>query len=254
MTQLSNKVALISGASSGIGRAAAQLFAAEGAKLVLTARRKHLLDDVVAEIGANGGEAVALAGEVTDEDHAMALVELATDRFGGLDIAFNNAGATGATMPGIEMTRSAFEEAIAVNLTGAFLMAKHQIPAMIARGGGSVIFTGSFVGHTVGFPGMTGYAAAKAGLIGLTQQLAAENGSSGVRVNALLPGGTDTPGTREVMPDAETRAFIEGLYPLARLARAEEIARTAMFLASDAAGFVTGAAWLADGGISVKRV
>ncbi len=254
MTQLINKVAIISGASSGIGRAAAHIFAAEGAKLVLAGRRKHMLDEVVAEIGAEGGEAVALAGEITDEDHAKALVDLATDRFGGLDIAFNNAGATGPSMPGIETTRAAFEQALAVNLTGSFLMARHQIPAMIARGGGSVIFTGSFVGHTVGFPGMTGYAAAKAGLIGLTQQLAAENGESGIRVNALLPGGTDTPGTRDVIPDAETRAFIEGLYPLARLARPEEIARAAMFLASDAAGFVTGAAWLADGGISVKRV
>lgn len=122
---------------------------------------------------------------------------------------------------------------------------------MIERGGGSLIFTCTFVGHTVGMPGMTAYAASKAGLIGLTQILAAEYGPKGVRVNALVPGGTDTPSATFKTP--EEWAFIEGLHALKRVARPEEIARSAHYLASDASSFTTGAALLADGGVSITR-
>jgi NAD(P)-dependent dehydrogenase (short-subunit alcohol dehydrogenase family) len=193
MLSLVNQVAIVTGASSGIGLATARLFAAEGAKVVVTARRKAELDALVAEIEGDGGQAVALAGDVRDEAFAKALVDLAVERFGGLDIAFNNAGAVGETGPVGGISLAGWREAIDTNLTSAFLGAKYQVPAMIERGGGSIIFTCTFVGHTVGMPGMTPYAASKAGLIGLTQVLAAEHGSQGVRVNALLPGGTDTP-------------------------------------------------------------
>ena len=251
MFALTNKVAIVTGASSGIGRAAAKLFAAEGAKIVVAARRKAELDELVAEIEDADGEAAALAGDVRDEAYAAALVELAAERFGGLDIAFNNVGATGDMGPVAELPLASWRDTIDTNLTSAFLAAKHQIPAMVARGGGSLIFTSTFVGHTVGMPGMTAYAAGKAGLIGLMQVLAAEYGPQGVRVNALLPGGTDTPAATFKTP--EQRSFVEGLHALKRVAQPEEIAHSALYLASDASSFTTGAALLADGGISVNR-
>ena len=191
MTVLSGKVAIITGASSGIGRATALLFAEEGAKVVVAARRQAELEKLAAEITAAGGQATAVAGDVQDETFAETLVRVATDAFGGLDIAFNNAGTLGAMGPVNEISLDGWSETLNTNLTGAFLGAKYQVPAMIERGGGSLIFTSTFVGHTVGFPGMAAYAASKSGLIGLMQVLAAEFGPKGIRANAILPGGTD---------------------------------------------------------------
>lgn len=254
MAALEGKVAIVTGASSGIGRAVARLFAAEGAKVVAGARRKPELDSLVAEIAADGGTAAALAGDVGDEGYASALVALAVERFGGVDIAVNNAGILGTLGPAQEMALSNWGDVIATNLTGPFLGAKHQIPAMLARGGGAIVFVSTFVGHTVGMPGMAAYAASKAGLIGLTQVLAAEMGPQGIRVNALLPGGTDTPAGRSVANTPEAVAFVEGLHALKRMAAPEEIARSALYLASDAASFTTGAALLVDGGVSITRI
>jgi NAD(P)-dependent dehydrogenase (short-subunit alcohol dehydrogenase family) len=256
MFDLNGKVAIITGASSGIGRATAKLFAEQGAKVVVAARRQAELEALVAEIEAAGGSAASLAGDVTDEAHQKALVELAVAKFGGLDIAFNNAGSTGEMGDSAGISIAGWRSTLDTNLTGAFLGAKHQIPAMLARGGGSLIFTSSFVGVTVGMPQMAAYAAAKAGLIGLTQVLAAEYGSKGIRVNALLPGGTDTPSSVTNAPGAgpEVLAFIEGLHALKRIARPEEIARSALYLASDASSFTTGTALLADGGVSINRM
>jgi NAD(P)-dependent dehydrogenase (short-subunit alcohol dehydrogenase family) len=251
MFELTDKVAIVTGASSGIGRAAAKLFAEHGASVVLAARRRDELESVAAEIAEAGGSARALAGDVRDEAYAKALVELATDTFGGLDIAFNNAATVGAMGPISDLSADDWRDTLETNLTGAFLGAKHQVPALVERGGGSLIFTSTFVGHTVGMPGMAAYAASKAGLIGLTQVLAAEYGPKGIRVNALLPGGTDTPSATFKTP--ETRSFVEGLHALKRVAQPEEIARSALYLASDASSFTTGAALFADGGVSINR-
>ncbi|MFK0687914.1 SDR family oxidoreductase [Mesorhizobium sp. IMUNJ 23033] len=255
MFALANKVAIVTGASSGIGRATAKLFAEEGAKIIVAARRQAELDDLVAEIEDADGTAIALAGDVTEEAYAKALVEQAVGRFGGLDIAFNNVGSVGKMGPISELSLNGWRETLDTNLTSAFLGAKYQVPAMVERGGGSLIFTSTFVGHTVGMPGMTSYAASKAGLIGLTQVLAAEYGPKGVRVNALMPGGTDTPASITNAPDAgpEVLAFVEGLHALKRMAQPEEIARSALYLASDASSFTTGTALLADGGVSINR-
>lgn len=255
MNALVNKVAIVTGASSGIGYATALLFARQGAAVVVSARRQNELDALVAKIEAFGGTAVAVAGDVKDESLAKSLVNVAVTRFGGLDIAFNNAGAVGEMAPVADLSLSGWRETLDTNLTGAFLGAKYQVPAMIERGSGSLIFTSSFVGRTAGLPGMGAYAASKAGMIGLVQVLATELGAKGIRANAILPGGTDTPASFTNAPGAtaEVLAFVEGLHAMKRMAQPEEIAQSALYLASSASSFVTGTALFVDGGASVNR-
>lgn len=249
---LANKVAIITGASSGIGRATALLFAKQGAKLIVGARRKKELDILVDEITKSGGVAKALAGDVTSETYNIALVNLAISEYGELDIAFNNAGTLGKPEPVIEQSLEDWELTQRTNLTSAFLAAKHQIPQMLDKGG-SIIFTSSFVGHTIGFPNQASYAASKAGMIGLTYVLAAEYGAQGIRVNALLPGGTDTAMDSDFGTDPETKAFVRNIHALKRTAQPEEIAHSVLYLASDAASFTTGTAMLVDGGVSINK-
>ena len=253
MKSLAGKVAIVAGASSGIGRASALLFASEGAKVVLGARRREMLEEVAAEILRTGGVAVAVAGDVGDESYARALAETAVERFGQLDVALNNAGSLGAMGDTTTVSAEDWNEAVRTNLSSAFFAAKYQIPKMLEHGGGSVIFTSTFVGYTAAFAGMASYAATKSGLIGLTQSLAVEFGARGVRVNALLPGGTDTPMGAVVANTPEALAHVRGLHALRRIASPEEIARSALYLASDASSFTTGTALLVDGGISVAR-
>jgi len=248
--QLENKVAIITGASSGIGEAAALKFAREGARLVLAARRQDLLQSLAARIVEAGGHAVVLAGNVKDEAYASALVDLSVQTYGRLDIAINNAGTLGDIGPVPEMSAANWQDVMAINLESAFYGAKYQIPAMVAAGGGSLVFTSSFVGHTIGLPGMAAYAASKAGLIGLAQCLAVEHGAEGVRANALLPGGTKTPMAGD---DPDYHAFVANMAALKRMAQAEEIADAAAFLASDQSSFVTGTALIVDGGNSITK-
>ena len=253
MGRISGKVAIVTGASAGIGLATAKLFASEGGKVVVGARRAEELNELVEQIRSNGGEAVALAGDVRSEDYAKALVALAVERFGRLDIAFNNAGTLGEGGPSTEVSESGWSDTVAINLTGSFLGAKHQIAQMLKNGGGSVIFTSTFVGHTFAFPGVVAYAASKSGLIGLTQALAAEYGPNGVRVNAILPGAVDTDMYRSMNNTAESQAFVTNLHALKRVASPEELARSVLYLASDDSAFVTGTASLVDGGASITR-
>lgn len=249
--ELEGKTIIITGASSGIGAAAALLFAGEGANLVLGARRRAELEGVAARIDRSNGGAVFLAGDVGDATYADRLVELAVGEFGGLDGAFNNAGVVGELGPVPDMRVETWNEVIAVNLTSAFRAAKAQIPALRRRGGGSIVFTSSFVGFSNGgLPGMGAYAASKAGLIGLVQSLASDHAAEGIRVNALLPGGTITPMGAEGDPAAQ--AFIAGLHPMKRMASADEIAQAALFLLCDRSGFMTGSPMIVDGGMSVR--
>jgi NAD(P)-dependent dehydrogenase (short-subunit alcohol dehydrogenase family) len=251
--RLQGKVAIITGASSGIGRVTAKLFAEHGAKVVVGARREAELASLVAEITADGGEAIAIAGDVKSEEYAKSLVALAVKSFGKLDIAFNNAGTLGEQGPTTDISEQGWNDTLAVNLTSAFLSAKHQIPEMIKNGGGSVIFTSTFVGYSAAFPGLAAYASSKAGLVGLTQVLASEYGAAGVRVNSILPGGVDTDMYKVANNTAEAQAFITNLHALKRVGRPEEIAHAALYLASDDSSFVSGTASLVDGGLSITR-
>jgi NAD(P)-dependent dehydrogenase (short-subunit alcohol dehydrogenase family) len=253
MKRLEGKVAIVTGASSGIGYSAAKLLAREGAKVVVAARRESELKKLVEEIGAAGGEAIALAGDVKSEEFAHALVAGAVSRFGRLDVAVNNAGTIGESGPSTSISEKGWSDTLAINLTSAFLGAKHQIPEMIKQGGGSVIFTSTFVGYTFAFPGVAAYAASKSGLIGLTQALAAEFGPQGVRVNAVLPGAVATPMFFSVNNSAEAQDALSKMHALKRVGAPEELAKSILYLASDDSSFVTGTAHLVDGGISITR-
>lgn len=253
MSRLANKVALVTGASSGIGRVTAKLFAAEGARVVVGARREAELKSLVAEIEAAGGQAVALAGDVREESYAKALVDLAVSRYGRLDVAFNNAGTLGQTGPTTDVTEEGWNQAIDINLTGSFLGAKHQIAQMLKNGGGSIIFTSTFVGYSFAFPGTAAYAASKAGLVGLTQALATEYGPQAIRVNAVLPGAVETDMYLEMNNTPESQQYITNLHALRRVASPDELAKAVLFFASDDSSFVTGTASLIDGGASITR-
>ena len=253
MVDLKGKVAIVTGASAGIGRATAKLFARTGAKVVVAARRKAKLDSLVREIADDGGDALALAGDVSEEAFAKELVERAEESYGHLDVAFNNAGILGEKGPTTGVSLEGWNETLKVNLTSAFLAAKHQIPAMMKQGKGSIIFTSTFVGYTVGFPGVVAYAASKSGLIGLTQTLAAEYGPQNIRVNALLPGAVETAMYEEANESPEQKAYLTNLHALKRIASPDEVAQAALYLASDASSFQTGTAMLVDGGLSVTR-
>jgi NAD(P)-dependent dehydrogenase (short-subunit alcohol dehydrogenase family) len=253
MDSMVGKVAIVTGASSGIGRAAALLLASEGARLVVGARGRDGLDTLVAEIVTAGGHAVASAGDVGDEAFALQLVQAAIQEYGGLDVAFNNAGTLGQVGPTPDVSAHSWRQTLETNLTSAFLGAKYQVPAMLERGAGSLIFTSTFVGYTVGIPGAAAYAASKAGLIGLTQSLAAEFGPRAIRVNAILPGGTDTPMARLMNSTPQAWAGVENMHALKRTASPQEIARSVLYLASEASSFTTGTALLVDGGISINR-
>ena len=254
MARLEGKVAIITGASSGIGRAAALAFGAEGARLVLNARGAPALEALAATLAAQGVAAEVVPGDVSEESVADALVVQALETFGRLDVAFNNAGATGPVGPLVDMGTADWRRVIDINLTSAFLGARRQIPAMLASGGGALIFTSSFVGYASAFPGLGGYAAAKAGLVGLARVIAAEYGPQGIRANALLSGGADTPLGRSVAPTAEAIQLVESLHALKCIAQPEEIAAAALFLATSEASFVTGSAFFVDGGASMTKV
>lgn len=250
MSLLAGKVAIVTGASSGIGRAVAKIFASEGADLVVTARRGRELDALVDEIRGTGGRAIAVEGDITEQATHVAVIEAAMGSFGRLDIAVNNAGTVGRVGPLAALSDADWSDVISTNLTAAFLGARAQIPRMLESGGGSIQFTSSFVGNSAGLPGMAAYAAAKAGLIGLVKGLTADYGALGIRANALLPGGTHT----AMAGNAVQREWAASLHAMKRIADPGEIAQAALFLASDMASFVSGSSLSVDGGNSAVKI
>ena len=250
MKLLEGKSIIVTGASSGIGRSAAIQFASHGAKLVLVARGADALDEVAETIDAAGGTALAYSGDIRDAATHEGAVDLAMSRFGRLDGAFNNAGTVGSPAPLADLEIAEWENVLATNLTSAFLAARSQIPALLDGSGGSLVFTSSFVGTSVGLPGMGAYASAKSGLGGLVKSITADYAHRGIRANALLPGGTDT----AMAGDEGNKKWAASLHPVGRIAHPDEIASAALFLLSDMASFVVGSQVWADGGNSATKL
>ncbi|MEW2070002.1 glucose 1-dehydrogenase [Streptomyces sp. NPDC007346] len=245
---LPGKVALITGASSGIGAAAAQHFAAEGAAVVLVARRAGLVEEAAERIRKDGGRAVAVPGDVTRHADMELAVATAVDRFGGLDCAFNNAGYASAGTVLHELSDDVFDRTMDVNLRGVWNCLRAQIPAMLEAGAGSVVNTSSVAGVRA-TAASAPYVAAKHAVLGLTRAAAAEYGEHGIRVNALVVGSTDTEmmdGLRAAGPAVRSRFGGKAIQQ--RLADPAEIARAAAWLCSDASSFTTGTALAVDGG------
>ena len=248
--RLAGKVAIITGAAGGIGTASARLFAAEGASLALADLDADKLPALAAELAASGAQTFAHPTDVSQNASVAALVAATIARFGHLDICFANAGIGGGGLVA-DLPEETFDRVIGVNLKGAFLCAKHTVPHLLA-GGGSLIFTASELA-LVGSPGGAAYCASKAGLIGMARALAVDHGAQGLRVTCLCPGATDTPMLwRGVDDRAAEEASLAARMPLGRIGRPDEIARAALFLASDDASFVTGTALVVDGGWTTR--
>jgi len=243
---LEGKSALVTGAASGIGRASALAFAREGSRVMLADVDEAGGERAAEEICEAGGEARFARADITREEDVEAMIRATVGAFGGLDCALNNAGMTGAPAPiqGLELRE--FERVIALNLVGVFLCMKHELPAM--RDGGSIVNMASGA-SLVPTPGLAPYCASKHGVLGLTKTAALENARTGIRVNAICPGSTDTPMLQAAMAmDPKVKKMILSGQPGGRLGRAEEIAEAAVWLCSDRASFVTGHSMLVDGG------
>ena len=253
--RLEGKVALITGAGSGMGRAAAELFAGEGARVVIT----DVVDDAgnaaVAAVTTAGGDATYVRADVSSWSDCVAMVQCATDTYGALHVLYNNAGIFPADDGGVlDTPESTWQKVMDINLKGVWLGCKAGIPAMIASGGGSIVNVASFVALVGAATAQIAYTASKGGVLSMTREIAVEYARRGIRANALCPGPIQTPLLEELLSDPERRARRMVHIPMGRLGRAEELARAALFLASDDASFMTGASLVVDGGITAAYV
>ncbi|WP_395106185.1 SDR family NAD(P)-dependent oxidoreductase [Actinomadura sp. SCN-SB] len=245
MGEFDGKVVLVTGAGSGIGRASAEAFGREGASVAVADIDRSVAEETAEAIVKAGGTAEPFTADVADEDAVNALIGAVVERFGGLDVAHNNAGIEGAHLPMAEMPLEDWQRTLAVNLTGVFLCMKAEIPVMLERGG-AIVNTASASGLVGGW-NLAGYTAAKHGVVGLTRAAACDYGERGIRINAVCPGAIDTPFLAE-LPQPFLQRLTEG-HPIGRLGRAEEIADAVLWLASDRASFVIGQALQVDGGV-----
>jgi NAD(P)-dependent dehydrogenase (short-subunit alcohol dehydrogenase family) len=239
--RLDGKVAVITGAGSGIGKATAELFHREGANVVAVDLSGQQ-EDVAKKLGDG---ALAVHADVSKSEDVKAMIDAATSTFGRLDVLYNNAGIDGELHPTGECPEEAWDQVIAVNLKGVFLGFRYGIPAMLKTGGGSIISTASMAA-VVAFPNMSAYCAAKGGVVMLTKTAAAEYAKQGIRANAICPGVIRTAITDHL--PSEMIEAIKNVTPVGRIADPSEVANLALFLASDEASFVTGTAMLVDGG------
>jgi NAD(P)-dependent dehydrogenase (short-subunit alcohol dehydrogenase family) len=252
MERLKNKIALITGAASGIGRASALRFAQEGARVVVVDVQDAAGEATATAIRETGGDACFVHADVSQGADAKAMVEAAIARFGRLDILFNNAG-VGKHIPFDRLTEAEWDRIVDINLRGVFLGCRYGVPALQRAGGGAILNTASQSGLQ-GHPNNQAYCAAKAGVINFTRSLAKDLARHNIRVNAICPGGTDTPILRGYIPAGESADYVARMVaphtPFGRLARPEEIAAAALFLVSDDASFVSGVALPVDGAAS----
>ena len=248
MGKLEGRAAIVTGAASGIGRVTAMLLAEEGAAVVVTDRDEAHGQDTVREILRRGGTAFFMRTNVCKADDVGAMVRTAVDRYGRLDVLFNNAGINGEPAPTAECTLENWERVIRVNLKGVFLGMKYAIPEMLKNGRGSIINNASVMGM-VGLANAPAYCTSKGGVIQLTKAMALEYAQQGIRVNAICPGLIWTEGMKRfVAPDEEIRERLQESEPMGRFGTPEEIARMVLFLASDDSSFCTGGTYLVDGG------
>lgn len=252
--KLTGNVCIVTGAGSGIGKASAELFAEEGAKVVAVDWNREAGEKAVKNIRETGGEALFCCADVSSEQDAQRMVNTALDAYGRLDTLFNNA-AIQVMARLADTSEEVWDRIQSVNLKGVFLGSKYAIPAMIRGGGGSVINTASVLGF-VGDPDLAAYCAAKGGVIALTRAAAIAYGPQGVRVNSICPGDVDTPLVQDYFnkdPDPQRlRQEVVSKYALRRIGLPRDIAQLAVFLASEASSFITGAALVIDGGLTVK--
>jgi len=255
MSDMNDRVALITGASSGIGRATAEAFAAKGARVVLAARRQDELASLVTEIEARGGKATAIKTDVSAAKDVERMVAHAIDTFGRLDYAVNNAGIEGKWAGITDLAEDEWDRTLDINLKGTFLCMKYEARAMLDCGHGAIVNIGS-VNSFLGFPTGSAYVTSKHGLIGLTSCVSAELAPQGIRVNLVCPGFIDTPMHRRARDLFGDELYDKGLLPsvhLRRAGRPEEIARSIVFLCSDEASYITGTTLTPDGGFTLTR-
>ncbi|MBC7883794.1 MAG: glucose 1-dehydrogenase [Anaerolineae bacterium] len=247
---LENKVAIVTGASSGIGRATALELARRGAKVIASARRAGPTLELVEAIRAEGNEATFVQADVTNESYVKLLVSEAVNTYGKLDIAFNNAGAEGVIAPLIEQTKESYDLVFDANVRSIFYSMKHQAKAMLSAGGG-VIVNNSSVGGIIGFENAALYIATKHAVIGMTKSAALEWYRLGIRVNAICPGIIDTPFQDRIWPSIEAKNSFAKTSVAGRAGTAEEMAKVVAFMVSDDASFISGHGLIADGGYSI---
>jgi NAD(P)-dependent dehydrogenase (short-subunit alcohol dehydrogenase family) len=240
------KVAIVTGAGSGIGEAVARVFAARGASVVVADINQKAAEKVATAISTDGGSAKPITGDVADPAAVEAMVKFAVDSFGGLDVAVNNAGIGGPLAATGDYPLDGWRKVIDINLTGVFYCMRYQIPAMLARGGGAIVNVASILG-AVGTANSSAYVAAKHGVLGLTKAAAIEYATRNIRVNSVGPGFIETPLLTSTLDEVALQA-IAALHPVQRLGTSEEVAALVVFLASDQASFITGSYHLVDGG------
>ncbi len=247
MKLFEGKVALVTGAGSGIGRATALLFAAEGAKVVVSNRTEKTGQETVRQIYKGGGEAIYVRADVSKPKDVEALVKETLSTYGRLDTAFNNAGIGGEMNPVADYSLEGWQEVISINLSGIFYCMKYEIPALLKGGKGSIVNMSSILGQ-VGFGPAPGYSAAKHGVVGLTQDSALVYSSHGIRINAVGPAFIETPMIAPVTSDKASRDQLIALHPIGRLGKPEEVAELVVWLSSEKASFITGSYYPIDGG------